>query len=415
MHVSAPHSGAAGRRPALLGGAPAFPSFVHLTRPLVPDPGRLADLLARVLRSRQLTNDGPLVHELQARLAERLGVGWFAATCNGTTALQVALRALDLRGEVITTPFTFPATVHAIEWVGLTPVFCDIDPVTYGLDPAVAATLVTDRTSALLPVHVFGTPCDVVALEHLARRRALRLVYDAAHAFGVSTRGRGIGTWGDLGVFSFHATKIFHTAEGGAVVGRDPALFERVASLRNFGIRNEDEVEGVGINGKMSELHAAVGLALLGRIDDEIAARGRLQAHYRLRLAAIDGIRLPAVLVAAESNHAYLPIEIDADRFGLSRDQVRRALLFDHIAARQYFSPLCSENAAYRHLPSAAPERLPTARRIAGRVLCLPLYGDLGLDGVDRIADALAALHAAAPAIRSRLQAARAPSARPPA
>lgn len=410
--MSSLSSGAPGKLPALLGGTPAFPSFVYVTRSLVPDADRLADLLARVLQSRHLTNDGPLIHEFQARLAERLGVGWFAATCNGTTALQIALRALELRGEVITTPFTFPATVHAIEWVGLTPVFCDIDPVTYGLDPAVAASLVTDRTSALLPVHLFGTPCDVEGLERLARRHALRLVYDAAHAFGVSTRGRSIGTWGDLAVFSFHATKIFHTAEGGAVVGHDPALFERVASLRNFGIRNEDEVEGVGINGKMSELHAAVGLALLGQVDDEIAARRRLQAHYRTRLAAIDGIRLPAVPEGTDSNHAYLPIEIDADGFGLGRDQVRRALLFENIAARPYFAPLCSENAVYRHLPSAAPERLPNAHRIASRVLCLPLYADLGLDGVERVADALAALHAAAPVIRGRLDAARGRSAR---
>lgn len=392
------------KRPAILGGEPAFPEFVYFTRPLAPDPGRLSDLLARVFQSRQLTNDGILVHELQERLALRLGVPWCAVLCNGTTALQVALRALALTGEVITTPFTFPATVHAVEWTGLVPVFCDIDPETYALDPEVAASLVTERTSALLPVHVFGNPCEVEALERLAARRHLRVVYDAAHAFGISTRGRGIGTWGDLSVLSFHATKVFHTAEGGAIVGRNPELFERIASLRNFAIRDEEQVHGLGINGKMSELHAAVGLALLERIDNEIAARGRLRARYLERLAGVEGILVQRIAPETRPNHAYFTIEIDPAGFGLTRDQVRRALLFDNIAARHYFWPLCSENPYYRRLPSAAPELLPNAHRVASRVLCLPLYGELGLDAVDRIIDTLLALREAATAVRARLR-----------
>jgi dTDP-4-amino-4,6-dideoxy-D-glucose transaminase len=396
---------AAGKRPAILGGAPTFPEFIYVARAAAPDADRLARLLARVFASRQLTNDGILVHELQERLALRLGVGWCAALTNGTTALQLALRALDLSGDVITTPFTFPATVHAIDWLGLTPVFCDIDPETYNLDPAAAETLITDRTSAILGVHVFGNPCDVRALERLRVRRGVRLIYDAAHAFDVRVDGRGIGTWGDLSALSFHAAKMFHTAEGGALVGADAALFERVAALRNFGIRDESTVHGVGINGKMSELHAAVGLALFDRIDDEIATRRRLQARYVARLGEVEGIRFQRVDPATTPNHAYCTIEIDPTGFGLSRDQVRQALLFENIAARHYFWPLCSENPYYRGLPSAAPYRLPNAHRVASRVLSLPLYGELSEEMVDRIGDALIALHAAAPLVRNRLPA----------
>jgi len=391
------------KRPAILGGEPAFADFVYYTRPRTPDRVRFAELLDGVFESRQFTNDGSLVRELQRRLAARLGVDWCALVSNGTTALELAFRALDLEGEVITTPFTFPATVHAIEWSGLVPVFCDVDPETYDLDPERAAELVSDRTSALVPVHVFGNPCDVVALERLARRRGLRLVYDAAHAFGVSVHGRAIGTWGDASILSFHATKLFHTAEGGAVVGADPRLLERVAALRNFAIRSEDDMAGVGINGKMSELHAALGLALFDEIDDEIAERRRLRARYLEWFAGVEGLVPQRAAPGSEPNCAYLAIEIDPAAFGLSRDDLWRALLVENIAARRYFWPLCSANPAYRDLPSAAPERLPKAERIASRNLCLPLYGDLGTDAVDRIAGALLALRDAAPRVRARL------------
>lgn len=403
------------KRPAILGGEPAFPDFVYFTRPRAPDPARFAELVAGVFQSRQFTNDGKLVRDLQERLAARLGVEWCALVCNGTTALQLALRALDLTGEVITTPFTFPATVHAIEWSGLAPVFCDVDPETYNLDPEAAAELISDRTSALLPVHVFGNPCDVAALEGLASRRHLRLLYDAAHAFGVSARGRAIGTWGDLSVLSFHATKLFHTAEGGAVVGRDPRLLERIAGLRNFAIRDEAEMPGVGINGKMSELHAALGLAMFDRIDDEMEARSRVRARYLEWFRGVEGIVPPRMAPRTRPNDAYFAIAIDPDGFGLTRDQVRQALLVENVVARRYFWPLCSENPVYRRLPSAAPERLPNAHRIATRTLCLPLYGDLELDDVDRIAGVLLALHEAAPRVRVRLGAGRVKPAAEPA
>jgi dTDP-4-amino-4,6-dideoxygalactose transaminase len=390
------------RLPALLGGTPRFAAPIYVTRARRPDETRFRQALDGIFESRWFTNDGTLVRRLEDELRARLGVGFCAAFCNGTTALQAALRALDLTGEVITTPFTFPATVHAIQWNGLTPVFCDIDPDTYNLDPARAEELIADRTVALLPVHVFGNPCDVLAFERLAGTRGLKLVYDAAHALGVEHRGRAIGCWGDLAVFSFHATKLFHTAEGGAVVGRDPGQFRALALLRNFGIVNEEEVQGVGVNGKLSELHAAVGLGLLPGLDMEIAARDRLAARYRARLADVPGLRFQRLAEETLPNHAYFTIEVDAATFGLSRDELHVALRAENIVTRRYFHPLCSENVSYRGLPSARPERLPHATRLAKRILCLPIYGELGVDEIDGIVDALVAVQAAAPRLRGR-------------
>jgi len=387
----------------VLGGAPRLAEPIYVTRSRVPDRRAFAEEIDRVFQARWFTNDGALVRRLEALLRERLGVGFCAAFCNGTVALQVALRSLDLHGEVITTPFTFPATVHAIEWNGLTPVFCDIDPDTYNLDPTTAAGLITSRTSALLAVHVFGNPCDVQALEKLAVVGGLRVVYDAAHAFGVSHLDRPIGGWGDLSVLSFHATKLFHTAEGGAVVGPDASLASCIALLRNFGIVNEDEVRGVGLNGKLSELHAALGLSLIGLVDEEIAARGRLVARYGDGLAGVPGLRKQRTAPATEPNHAYYTIEVDPAEFGLTRNELHAALGAEQIIARKYFHPLCSDNDAYRHLPSARPELLPNATRLATRILCLPLYGELPPAAVDAIIDAIRDLQASAPRVRAAL------------
>lgn len=392
------------RTPAVLGGEPRFAEPVYVTRARRPDAEGFAALVGDVFRSRTFTNDGVLVRRLEAALRTRLGVGFCASFCNGTTALEAALRALDLEGEVLTTPFTFPATVHAIQWNGLTPVFCDVDPDTYNLDPASAAERRTARTSAIVPVHVFGNPCDVEALDGLAAAHGLKVVYDAAHALGVTHRGRPIGCWGDLAVFSFHATKLFHTAEGGAVVGRDPGRFRKLALLRNFGIVNEDEVQGVGVNGKLSELHAAVGLELLPGLDAEIAARGAHAARYRERLAGVPGLKLQRLAAATEPNNSYFTLEIDPGEFGLSRDEAHVAMRAENVVTRKYFHPLCSENDSYRHLPSAAVDGLPNARRLSARILCLPLYGDLAADEVDAVADALLSIQAAAPRIRSAVR-----------
>lgn len=390
---------------AVLGGEPCFREPVFITRSNLPDEAVFHELTASVFRARWFTNDGALVRQLEERLRLRLGVGLCMTFCNGTMALQAALRALHLSGEVITTPFTFPATVHALAWLGLQPVFCDVDPNTYNLDVTHAADLVTGETSALLPVHVFGNPCDVVGVEQLAAQKGLRVVYDAAHAFAVEHRGRSIGSWGDLSILSFHATKLFHTAEGGAVVAAAAEHFAALALLRNFGIVNEESVSGIGVNGKLSELHAALGLALFERIDDEIAARGRLKAHYLDRLADVAGLSFQRQQPDTVPNNAYFSIVVDEHEFGLSRDELCAALRRDNIVARKYFFPLCSDNVAYRDLPSARPERLPVAWRVAAQILCLPLYGDLGVDGVDLIADRLLAIQAAAPAVRAKLRA----------
>jgi dTDP-4-amino-4,6-dideoxygalactose transaminase len=404
MSSAATSPAAASAPPAVLGGVPAFAQPIYVTRPRIPSPERFHALMGEVFAARWFTNDGAQVRALERALAERLEVPFCTAFCNGTVALQVALRSLDLRGEVITTPFTFPATVHAIEWNGLTPVFCDIDPHTYNLDPLRAAELVTPRTSAILAVHVFGNPCDVAALDELASAHGLRILYDAAHAFGVRHRGRPIGAFGDLSILSFHATKLFHTAEGGAVVGPHAAMATSIALLRNFGIVNENEVRGVGLNGKLSELHAALGRALLDDLDEELAARARLAARYAEGLADIDGLAFQRSAPATEPNHAYCTIEVDPERFGLSRDELHAALLAEQVITRKYFHPLCSENVAYRHLPSADPSRLPNACRVAQRVLCLPLYGELPAPAVDRIVDRIRALRAAAPRVRAALR-----------
>jgi dTDP-4-amino-4,6-dideoxygalactose transaminase len=393
--------------PAILGGAPAFERPVYLTRPRVPNEAKFAELVSGVFRARWFTNDGALVQQLEQRLRDRLGAGFCTAVCNGTVGLQVALRALDLDGEVITTPFTFPATVHAIMWNGLTPVFCDIDPDTYNLDVQTASELVSDRTCALLPVHVFGNPCDVMGIQRLTDRTGLKVVYDAAHAFGVVHDGRPICCWGDLSVLSFHATKLFHTCEGGAVVGPDNASQRRITLLRNFGIVNEDEVRGVGLNGKLSELHAAMGLCLLDAVDEEIQLRGERTARYDAHLAGVDGLRFQRRAPGATSNHAYYTIEIDPDGFGLSRDQLYLALRAENVLVRKYFHPLCSENEAYRSLPSADPMRLPNAHRVASRILSLPLYADLALDDVDKISECILAIKAAAPGVRAAARSSR--------
>jgi dTDP-4-amino-4,6-dideoxygalactose transaminase len=390
--------------PAVLGGPPAFAEPVYISRPRLPDQQVFQNRVADIFRSFRLTNNGPLVRELEERLRSKLGVGFCAVFCNGTVALQIALRSLNLSGEVITTPFTFPATAHAIEWNGLAPVFCDVDPDTYNLDVNCAAHLITSRTSAILPVHVFGNPCDVTAIDQLAQHHGLRVVYDAAHAFGVRHRSQPIGCFGDLSMLSFHATKMFHTCEGGALVGPEPGAFRTIALLRNFGIVNEEEVDGVGLNGKMSELHAAVGLGLLDVVDHEIHARGRLVARYRQRLAGIDGLNFQSMATDTVHNHAYFTVEVDEERFGLSRDELHHALWAENIITRKYFWPLCSENASYRHLPSAQPGQLPNARRLASRILCLPVYGDLTVVEVNRIVERIMAIRAQAPKVRDVLR-----------
>ena len=364
-----------------------FTEPIYVTRPLLPPLDDVRARLEEVWRSQWLTNWGDQHARLERALTDRLGVAQLSLFNNGTIALLVAIRALDLRGEVITTPFTFPATPHALAWTGVTPVFADIDPVRLTIDPTRAEALITPRTTAILGVHVYGVPCDVEALATVAARHGLRLLYDGAHAFGVRCGGRGIGTFGDATMFSFHATKLFHTAEGGAIACADAALRHRIERQKNFGIAGQELVECVGINGKMNELQAALGLSVLAGMDVEIEQRRAILAIYQERLGGVRGLTLMPELPGVENSYQYCAVRIDGSRFGRSRDEVQQTLKTYNVFARKYFYPLCSDYDCYRDLPSADPACLPVARLAASQVLCLPLYGSLEPSAVRTICD----------------------------
>jgi len=374
----------------------AFGEPIYVTRPLLPPLASVMARLAEVWATQQLTNIGAQHERLEAALRTELGVRELSLFTNGTVALITAIRALGLAGEVLTTPFTFPATPHALSWSGLAPVFCDVDPTTLNIDPEAVAGAITNRTSAILAVHVYGNPCDVAGLQRIADAHGLRIIYDAAHAFATRVDGRPIGTFGDATMFSFHATKLFHTAEGGALACADPALKARIDDLRNFGIHGPDAVEAIGLNGKMTELQAALGLCVLEGLAGELAARRRLLARYSARFDDIDGITWLHGLDGRDASGQYAVIRVEASRFGCSRDALHAALRRYNVFTRKYFSPLCADYDCYRALPSAAPGALPVARRAVQEVLCLPLYGALTESDVDRIADMVLAIRSAA-------------------
>ncbi|MCM8729775.1 DegT/DnrJ/EryC1/StrS family aminotransferase [Hephaestia sp. MAHUQ-44] len=349
--------------------------MTHVTQPLLPPLAEYIPYLERIWENRWLTNCGPFHEELESALVAYLDVPQVSLVSNGTIALWLALQALRVEGEVITTPFSFVATAHALRLVGATPVFVDIDPETCNLDPAKVDAAITERTTAILPVHCYGFPCDVAALQAIAEAHDVRLVYDAAHAFAVRDHGRSILAHGDLSVLSFHATKVFNTFEGGAIVAPDKATKDRIDQLRNFGFVGETIVATPSINGKMNELQAAFGLLQLRHIDRAIARRARIGAQYRAALAGVPGIGLFASGASWAPNHAYFPIRVAASYPG-GRDGVWQRLQDAGILARRYFHPLIADMPGYRHLPSArAP--LPVARRMAAEILCLPLHPDL--------------------------------------
>jgi dTDP-4-amino-4,6-dideoxygalactose transaminase len=369
-----------------------FEEPVYVTRPFLPPLDDYTRLLEGIWERRWLTNAGQLHEELEARLADYLGVEHLSLFCNGTIALMVALHALDVHeGEVITTPFTFPASTHVLYWNRLTPVFVDIDPATCNLDPARIAEAITPRTKAIMPVHVYGTPCDTEAIARVAEEHGLPVIYDAAHAFGVQHGGKSAAAHGDLAVLSFHATKVFTTVEGGAIVSRTAEQKRYIDLLKNFGFAGEDLVISPGINGKLNEIQAAFGLLALERIDEDLARRRAVAARYRERLGAVPGLRLVPPHAGTE-NGAYMPVRVEAEGYGLSRDALHAALRQANVISRRYFHPLCSHFEFYRHLPCAQPENLPQAERAATEMLCLPIYGDLPLEWVDRICELISTL-----------------------
>lgn len=377
-----------------------FDEPIYVTRPMLPSLDAYTALLAEVWASGHLTNAGPKHEAFEAELAHFLGNSNISLFNNGTIALVTACQALRLSGEVITTPFTFAATPHVLSWNNITPVFADIDPVTMNLNPENIEPLINGRTSAILAVHVFGTPCNTYAIEKIADRHGLRVIYDAAHAFGTRLDGRPITEFGDATMLSFHATKLFHTAEGGALVVRDPAVKKRIDFLKNFGIQDEATVLMPGINGKMNELQAALGLLTLGMVEEEWRRRKRVAAIYRERLANVEGLTLPPQSEKVISSYQYFPIRINSLFCGTTRDRLVEDLRAFNIFARRYFYPLCSEYSCYRMLPSAQPSYLPIAHRVAKEVMCLPFYGALVEEDVHRICDAVLFLLSTAAANR---------------
>lgn len=357
---------------------------LYVTRPHLPDLQAFMPYLQEIWQRRVLTNGGPFHAELEARLCEYLQVPHLSLFSNGTLALVTALQALDIKGEVITTPYSFVATAHALLWNGLKPVFVDIDPHTFNLDPAQVEAAIGPHTTAILPVHVYGHPCDTRALAAMAKAHGLRLIYDAAHAFGVRQAEGSLLAAGDLSVLSFHATKVFNTFEGGAIICPDAATKRHIDQLKNFGFVDETTVIAPGINGKMNEFCAALGLAQLQEIDALIERRAQVDARYRQALAAVPGISCPALPAVQRHNYAYFPILVGPD-YPLSRDALYERLKAHGVYARRYFYPLISHFPMYRDLPSAQPARLPVAQRVASQVICLPLYPDLSAQDQDRV------------------------------
>ena len=361
------------------------PPKILVTRSSMPDYDEYIEEIRELWDSRWLTNMGTKHQELQRKLCSYLDVPHTELLTNGHMALELSLQALGLQGEVITTPFTFASTTHAIVRNGLEPVFCDIDPENYTLDAGKLEALITERTSAILPVHVYGSLCDTEAIDRIAGKYELTVLYDAAHAFGETKNDVGVGNFGDVSCFSFHATKVFHSIEGGAVCYRDEAFGTRLADLKNFGIRDAEHVDAVGANAKMNEFCAAMGLCNLRHLDDEIKKRAAVDARYRERLGGIPGLTLRKEQPGVRSNYAYFPVLFDPVLFGADRDMVFDALGKAGIGARKYFYPLTSSFGCYRG--RFDPEATPVALRVSHQVLTLPMYADLALSDVDRICD----------------------------
>lgn len=362
------------------------PLFV--TQPDLASIDKLQPYLERIWSSKILTNCGPIHEELESALQKELGVGAISLFANGTLALVTALQALRVRGEVITTPFSFIATSHSLIWNGLKPVFVDVDPNTGNLDPEKIEAAITPETSAILAVHVYGTPCDTTAIKKIADMYGLRVIYDASHAFGVQDSGGSVLRHGDLSTLSFHATKVFNTFEGGAIVGPSSVLKTRINRLKNFGFVNEVTVADLGINAKMNELQAAVGLIQLESYRKGIENRKIIADRYQELLADVSGITFLSRAGSTTHNYSYMPVLID-ESFPVDRDTLHELFRERGIYARRYFYPLISQFAMYNSLPSSDPTNVPVATSLSSRVICLPIYGSMSLNQQDRVISAI--------------------------
>lgn len=359
-------------------------SPIYVTQPTLPPLEEFLPYLQQIWDNKILTNGGPFHQQLEHALGEYLDVPHISLFANGTLALMTALQSLRITGEVITTPYSFVATAHALKWNGITPVFVDIAPGSFNLDPAKIEAAITPQTSGIMPVHCYGRPCEVERIEEIASNYGLKVIYDAAHAFGVRHRDESVLKHGDLSVLSFHATKVFNTFEGGAIISPDAKTKRHIDHLKNFGFVDEVTVVAPGINGKMHEVSAAFGLLQLNGIMAALQKRAAIDNHYRSALASTAGIVCPQIPTDSHFNYAYFPILVQP-RYHLSRDALFHKLRDAGIHARRYFYPLISDFPMYRNMPSAARANLPIASTMAEQVICLPLYPDLPATQVDRI------------------------------
>ena len=374
---------------AILGGRPAFTEKLYVGRPNIGNRERLLERINRMLDDRWLSNAGQFVQEFEQRLADKIGARHCIAMCNATIALEIAVRAAGMKGEVIIPSFTFIATAHALQWQGISPVFCDIDPQTHLLDSEKLEALITPLTSGIVPVHLWGQPCNVEAIEEIARRHGLKVIYDAAHAFACSYNGSMIGTFGDAEVFSFHATKFFNTFEGGAVVTNDDDLAGRIRLMKNFGFTGYDQVEYLGINGKMTEASAAMGLTSLESIDEFVETNRQNYKLYQEELAELWGVRMLAYDEAQQNNFQYIVLEIDEDTVKISRDALVQVLSAENIVARRYFYPGCHRMEPYRSMEKYRDLALPETQRVASRVMSLPNGTAVGENEIRRICEVI--------------------------
>ena len=358
---------------------------ITVTAPLLPDLEEFNALLKEIWNSKWVTNNGSFHKQLEKELAEYLKVPYISLFTNGTLPLLTALQALRITGEVITTPYSFVATTHSIWWNGCKPVFVDIDPATGNIDPDAIEAAITNKTTAIMPVHVYGKPCDTKRIQEIADKYGLKVIYDAAHAFGVEVDGESILNAGDMSTLSFHATKVYNTLEGGALVMHDEQTKKRIDYLKNFGFAGETEVVAPGINSKVDEVRAAYGIINLRQVDAAIEARHQVAIKYREALRPVEGITFMDDMPGVKHNYSYFPIFIDAEKYGVTRDELYEKMKNHNVLGRRYFYPLISTFSTYRGLPSAAPENLSKAHKMADSVICLPMHHELSAEDINRV------------------------------
>ncbi|MDR0789416.1 MAG: DegT/DnrJ/EryC1/StrS family aminotransferase [Bacteroidales bacterium] len=358
---------------------------ITVTSPLLPPLAEFNEYLQKIWDNKWITNNGLFHQELERKLCEYLGVKYLSLFTNGTLPLITALQALRIRGEVITTPYSFVATTHSLWWNGIQPVFVDIDPTTLNIDANKIERAITPQTTAIMPVHVYGNPCDMEAIQAIADKYGLKVIYDAAHAFGVKTGGESVLNFGDISTLSFHATKTYNTIEGGALICHDEGTKQRIDYLKNFGFAGEVDVVAPGINGKMDEMRAAYGILNLKYVDDAIAKRQKIAAIYRQRLKGVEGISFMEDIEQVRHNYSYFPIFVDQCKYGMSRDELYFKMKDNDILSRRYFYPLISSFSTYRALDSAATSNLPVATKVANSVICLPMHHEIEQDDVERV------------------------------